>query len=224
VRVTPVRVTPVRVALADDAVLFREGLARILTEAGFEVVGQVGDGASLVRLVLTDPPDVAVIDLRMPPTHSSEGLEAAAAIRASAPGVGLLLLSQYVEAHHALRLMNDFEHGVGYLLKDRVSDLTVFGSDVRRVASGDVVIDPELVRRLVARRREHDPLEALTDRERAVLTLMAQGLSNQALSAQLHLSVKTIETHVRSVFDKLGLRVDGREHRRVLAVLAFLRS
>lgn len=216
--------TPVRVTLADDAVLFREGLARILTEAGFEVIGQVGDGDSLVRLALTDPPDVAIIDLRMPPTHSSEGLDAAAAIRTFAPAVGLLLLSQYVEAHHALHLMNDFDHGVGYLLKDRVSDLTVFGSDVRRVASGDVVIDPELVRRLVARRREHDPLDALTERERAVLTLMAQGLSNTALSGQLHLSVKTIEAHVRSIFNKLGLRLDEREHRRVLAVIAFLRS
>jgi DNA-binding NarL/FixJ family response regulator len=216
--------TPLRVALADDAVLFREGLARILTDAGFEMVGQVGDGDALVRLVAADPPDVAVIDLRMPPTHSSEGLEAAAAIRAVAPGVGLLLLSQYVEAHHALRLMTDFEHGVGYLLKDRVSDLGVFGSDVRRVAAGEVVIDPELVRRLVARRREDDPLDALTERERAVLTLMAEGLSNTALSAQLHLSVKTIEAHVRRIFDKLGLRLDDREHRRVLAVLAFLRS
>lgn len=216
--------TPVRVTLADAAVLFREGLARILTEAGFEVIGQVGDGDSLVRLARTDPPDVAIIDLRMPPTHSSEGLDAAAAIRTFAPAVGLLLLSQYVEAHHALHLMNEFDHGVGYLLKDRVSDLTVFGSDVRRVASGDVVIDPELVRRLVARRREHDALDALTERELAVLTLMAQGLSNTALSGQLHLSVKTIEAHVRSIFNKLGLRLDEREHRRVLAVIAFLRS
>lgn len=218
------QVTPVRVALADDAVLFREGLARILTEAGFEIIGQVADGDALVRLARTDPPDVAIIDLRMPPTHSSEGLEAATAIRTFAPEVGLLLLSQYVEAHHAVRLMNDFDHGVGYLLKDRVSDLAAFGSDVRRVAAGDVVIDPELVRRLVARRREHDRLDALTDRERAVLTLMAQGLSNTALSEHLHLSVKTIESHVRSIFNKLGLQLDELEHRRVLAVIAFLRS
>ena len=216
--------TSVRVALADDAVLFREGLSRILAEAGFDVVGQVSDGDALVRLARVAPFDVAIIDLRMPPTHSSEGLEAAAAIRSFAPRVGLLILSQYVEAHHALRLMNDFDQGVGYLLKDRVSDLKAFVSDVRRVAAGDVVIDAELVRRLVARRREDDPLNALTDRERAVLTLMAQGLSNSALSKQLHLSVKTIETHVRTIFTKLGLHLDDRGNRRVLAVLAFLRA
>lgn len=218
------RVTPLRVALADDAVLFREGLARILTEAGFEVVGRVGDGAALVRLAREDPPDVAIIDLRMPPTHSTEGLEAATEIRSSAPEVGLLLLSQYVEAHHALRLMNEFHHGVGYLLKDRVSDLSAFGTDIRRVCAGDVVIDPELVSRLVARRRDHDPLDALTERERAVLTLMAQGLSNVALSETLHVSVKTVEAHVRNIFSTLGLQMDAREHRRVLAVLAFLRA
>jgi DNA-binding NarL/FixJ family response regulator len=217
-------VTPLRVALADDAVLFREGLARILVESGFEVTGQVGDGEALVRLVQDDPPDVAIIDLRMPPTHSSEGLEAAARVRASAPDVGLMLLSQYVEVHHALQLMNEFNHGVGYLLKDRVSDLAAFATDVRRVASGEVVIDPELVRRLVARRREDDPLDTLTERERAVLTLMARGLSNVALSAELHLSVKTIEGHVRNIFTKLGLQLDEREHRRVLAVIAFLRA
>jgi len=205
-------------------VLFREGLSRILAEAGFDIVGQVGDGDALVRLARATPLDVAIIDLRMPPTHSSEGLEAAAAIRSFAPRVGLLVLSQYVEAHHALRLVNDFDQGVGYLLKDRVSDLKAFGSDVRRVAAGDVVIDAELVRRLVARRREDDLLDALTDRERAVLTLMAQGLSNSALSEQLHRSVKTIETHVRTIFTKLGLHLDDRGNRRVLAVLAFLRA
>jgi DNA-binding NarL/FixJ family response regulator len=199
-------------------------LARILVESGFEVTGQVGDGEALVRLVQVDPPDVAIIDLRMPPTHSSEGLEAAARVRASAPDVGLMLLSQYVEVHHALQLMNEFNHGVGYLLKDRVSDLAAFATDVRRVASGEVVIDPELVRRLVARRREDDPLDTLTERERAVLTLMARGLSNVALSAELHLSVKTIEGHVRNIFTKLGLQLDEREHRRVLAVIAFLRA
>jgi len=216
--------TSLRVALADDAVLFREGPSRILTEAGFEIVGQVGDGDALVRLARAAPLDVAIIDLRMPPTYSSEGLEAAAVIRSFAPRVGLLVLSQYVEAHHALRLMNDFDQGVGYLLKDRVSDLKAFGSDVRRVAAGDVVIDAELVRRLVSRRREDDPLDALTDRERTVLTLMAQGLSNSALSEQLHLSVKTIENHVRTIFTKFGLHLDYRGNRRVLAVLAFLRA
>ncbi len=216
--------TVTRVAIADDSVLFREGVARILGESGFEVVGIVGDVAALVALVTADPPDVAVVDLRMPPDFSDEGIQAAERVRRLAPGVGLLLLSQYVEAHHALRLMNDFDHGVGYLLKDRVSDLVTFRNDVRRVAAGDIVIDPELVRRLVARARQHDPIDKLTARERAVLALMAQGLSNSALSAELHLSVKTIEAHVRSIFVKLGLELDEREHRRVLAVLAFLRT
>jgi DNA-binding NarL/FixJ family response regulator len=210
--------------LADDAVLFREGLARILTDSGFEVTAQVGDGVALIEAVRADPPDLAIIDLRMPPTHTSEGIDAATRIRQLAPPVGLLLLSQHVEVHHALRLMSDFTGGVGYLLKDRVTDLTGFAVDARRIAAGEVVIDPELVARLVARRREHDPLTTLTDREREVLGLMAQGLSNSALSGQLHLSIKTIEAHVRSIFTKLGLHLDEREHRRVLAVLAFLRS
>ncbi|GIF20457.1 DNA-binding NarL/FixJ family response regulator [Actinoplanes tereljensis] len=213
-----------RVMLADDAVLFREGMARILTDVGFTVTGQAGTGAALLGLVRADPPDVAVIDLRMPPGFAAEGIETAAAIRASAPGVGLMLLSQYVEVHHALRLMTEFDGGVGYLLKDRVSDLTAFGTDVRRVARGDTVLDPELVARLVARRRERDPLDALTDRERAVLGLMAQGLSNAAVAADLHLATKTVEAHVTSIFTKLGLVQHEREHRRVLAVLTFLRA
>lgn len=216
-------VTPLRVALADDALLFREGLSRILDESGFDVVGHHPDADSLLRQVGSDPPDVVVLDLRMPPTHTSEGLDAAVEIRALQPQVGILLLSQYVEAHHALRLMDDFEGGVGYLLKDRVSDLATFRSDLRRIAAGDVVIDPELVRRLVGRRREQNPLEALSGRELEVLTLMARGFSNAALSQELHLSVKTIEAHVRGIFTKLGLELDEREHRRVLAVLAFLR-
>ena len=210
--------------LADDAVLFREGMARILTDAGFSVTGQAGDGAVLLRLVRADPPDVVVIDLRMPPGFSAEGIDTAAAIRATAPGVGLMLLSQYVEVHHALRLMTEFDGGVGYLLKDRVSDLATFGADVRKVARGETVIDPELVTRLVARRRERDPLETLTDRERAVLALMAQGLSNAAVAADLHLAPKTVEAYVTSIFTKLGLVQHQREHRRVLAVLTFLRA
>lgn len=205
-------------------VLFREGLARILTDSGFEVTAQVGDGLALVHAVRANPPDLAIIDLRMPPTHTSEGFDAAITIRQTAPNVGLLLLSQHVEAHHALRLMTDFAGGVGYLLKDRVTDLAGFVVDARRVAAGDVVIDPELVARLVARRREHDPLANLTDREREVLALMARGLSNGALSEELHLSIKTIEAHVRSIFTKLRLHLDEREYLRVLAVLAFLRS
>jgi DNA-binding NarL/FixJ family response regulator len=210
--------------LADDAVLFREGMARILSDVGFTVTGQAADGRTLVELVRSDPPDVAVIDLRMPPGFAAEGIETAAEVRALAPGVGLMLLSQYVEVHHALKLMTDFDGGVGYLLKDRVSDLTAFGVDVRKVARGETVIDPELVSRLVARRRERDPLESLTERERAVLGLMAQGLSNAAVAADLHLSVKTVEAHVTSIFSRLGLSPDDREHRRVLAVLTFLRA
>jgi DNA-binding NarL/FixJ family response regulator len=210
--------------LADDGLLFREGMARILADTGFQVTGQAGTGEELVELIRHDPPDVAILDLRMPPGFSEEGIVAAAAIREIAPEVGLILLSQYVEVHHAMRLMDEFEGGVGYLLKDRVSDLTSFAVDVRRVAGGDVVIDPELVARLVGRRRERDPVSELTDRERAVLALMAQGLSNAALADELFLSPKTIEGHVRSIFTKLDLVPDQREHRRVLAVLQFLRA
>jgi DNA-binding NarL/FixJ family response regulator len=214
----------VRVTIADDAVLFREGMARILADVGFTVAGQAADGAGLLELVRRDPPDVAVIDLRMPPSFAAEGIETAAAIRDVAPAVGLMLLSQYVEVHHAMRLMTEFDGGVGYLLKDRVSELAAFAADVRRVARGETVIDPELVARLVARRRERDPLEALTGRERAVLALMAQGLTNVAVADELHLAVKTVETHVRAIFAKLGLAPHEREHRRVLAVLTFLRA
>jgi DNA-binding NarL/FixJ family response regulator len=213
----------VRVIVADDAVLFREGMVRILTEVAFDVVGQARDGAGLVELVRRDPPDVVITDLRMPPSFGDEGIEAAAEIRSFAPQVGLMLLSQYVEVHHALRLMEEFDGAVGYLLKDRVSDLGAFAVDVRRVAAGEVVIDPELVSRLVGRHRKRDPLAELTDREREVLALMAQGLTNAALSEELVLSPKTIEGHVRSVFIKLGLEQSEREHRRVLAVLQFLR-
>ena len=210
--------------LADDAVLFREGTARILTEAGFEVTGQAGNATELLELVRRDPPDAAVIDIRMPPGHLAEGIEAAVQIRELAPEVGLLLLSQHVETQVAVRLMTEFAGGVGYLLKDRVSDLSAFASDVRRVSAGDCVIDPDLVARLVAKKREHDPLGALTERERGVLALMAQGYSNSALSRELCLSDKTIEAHVRHIFMKLDLATDPGGHRRVLAVLAFLRS
>jgi DNA-binding NarL/FixJ family response regulator len=213
----------VRVIVADDGVLFREGMARILAEIGFEVTGQAGDGASLVAMVTEDPPDVVVTDLRMPPGFADEGIEAAVRIREIAPEVGVMLLSQYVEVHHALRLMEEFTAGVGYLLKDRVSELAGFAVDVRRVAGGDVVIDPELVSRLVRRRRERDPLDRLSEREREVLSLMAQGLTNAALAEEIHLSPKTVEGHVRSIFTKLDLAPGDREHRRVLAVLQFLR-
>jgi DNA-binding NarL/FixJ family response regulator len=214
----------VRVILADDAVLFREGMARILEDDDFEVVGRAGDAEGLLDLARREQPDVAITDLRMPPGFGDEGIEAAVRIRAEVPSVGLMLLSQYVEAHHALRLMEDFDGAVGYLLKDRVSDLAAFGVDIRRVAAGDVVIDPALVARLVARRRREDPLDRLSERERAVLELMARGLSNAALGDELHLSAKTVEGHVRSIFTKLDLVPDDRENRRVLAVLRFLRQ
>ncbi len=210
--------------LADDALLFREGTARVLIEAGFDVAGQARDAAELLELVRRDPPAAAIIDIRMPPGHSAEGIEAAVEIRRMSPDVGLLLLSQHVETHHAMRLITEFNGGVGYLLKDRVSDLATFASHVRRVANGDCVIDPELVARLVDKKREGDPLADLTARERTVLGLMAQGRSNSALSTELCLSGKTVEAHVRSIFSKLYLTPGADDHRRVLAVLAFLRS
>ncbi|MGV9340060.1 response regulator transcription factor [Streptomyces sp. NPDC003688] len=210
--------------LADDALLFREGTARILTEAGFDVTGQARDAAELLDLVRRDPPAIAVIDIRMPPGHSAEGIQAAAEIRRMSPAVGLLLLSQHVETRYAMRLMTEFQGGVGYLLKDRVSDLAAFVADVRRVAGGGCVIAPELVARLVGMKRVRDPLAALTARERKVLALIAQGRSNSALCDELNLSTKTVEAHVRSIFTKLNLIPDARDHRRVLAVLAFLRT
>jgi DNA-binding NarL/FixJ family response regulator len=213
-----------RVMLADDAILFREGLARILTEMGFDVTGQYPDGDTLLTSVRDNPPDVAVLDLRMPPGFANEGIDAAMAIRAAAPSVGLMVLSQHVEVHHALRLMTEFDGGVGYLLKDRVSNLHAFGAELRNVAAGGTAIDPDLVVRLVTRRREDDPLGRLTDRERAVLALMARGHSNTAIATDLYLAVKTVEAHVTSIFTKLDLAPGDREHRRVLAVLRFLRA
>lgn len=210
--------------VADDSVLFREGLARILAEVGFEVVGQASDATRLVKLARLEAPDAVVTDLRMPPGFSDEGIEAATEIRSTNPQAGLMLLSHYVEVHHALRLMNDFVGGVGYLLKDRVSDLGAFAVDVRRVAGGEVVIDPELVTRLVGRRRERDRLAMLSDRELEVLALMAQGLTNAALAEELFVSLKSVEGYVRSIFMKLDLPPGEREHRRVLAVLRFLRE
>lgn len=210
--------------VADDSVLFREGLARILAEVGFEVVGQASDAQSLIALARREAPDAVVTDLRMPPGFADEGIEAATQIRSTAPQIGLMLLSQYVEVHHALRLMNDFDGGVGYLLKDRVSDLGAFAVDVRRVAAGEVVIDPELVARLVGRRREQDRLAILSERELEVLGLMAQGLTNAGLAEELFVSPKTVEGYVRSIFMKLDLAPAERDHRRVLAVLRFLRQ
>jgi DNA-binding NarL/FixJ family response regulator len=213
-----------RVVIADDAVLFREGLARVLEGGGIEVVAQAGDAERLLALVRVDPPDAVVVDIRMPPTHTCEGLDAARRIRAEHAPVGVLVLSQYVEPHHAMQLLEDGAGGVGYLLKDRVADIGEVVEAVRRVAAGGSVIDPEVVTQLVGRRRARDPLQELTGREREVLALMAEGRSNQAICQRLFLSPKTVETHVRSIFTRLDLPATPDDHRRVLAVLAFLRA
>ena len=217
-----------RVAVADDAVLFREGLARVLADGGFEVVGQAADADELLALIREAPadrvPDVAVIDIRMPPSHTIEGLVVAKTIRAERPRVGVLVLSQYIETEHAMDLLGDGSGGTGYLLKDRVSDLQGFGDAVRRVGEGGSAVDPEVIARLVQRRRAVDPIAELTDREREVLSLMAEGRSNRAIGTALSLSEKTVEAHVRGIFTKLGLLPAPDENRRVLAVLAFLRS
>jgi DNA-binding NarL/FixJ family response regulator len=213
-----------RVVIADDAVLFREGLARVLEGGGIEVAAQAGDAERLLALVRVDPPDAVVVDIRMPPTHTCEGLDAARRIRAEHAPVGVLVLSQYVEPHHAMQLLEDGAGGVGYLLKDRVADIGEVVEAVRRVAAGGSVIDPEVVTQLVGRRRARDPLQELTGREREVLALMAEGRSNQAICQRLFLSPKTVEAHVRSIFTRLDLPATPDDHRRVLAVLAFLRA
>lgn len=213
-----------RVVIADDEMLLREGLARLLADAGVDVVGKATDAAELLRTVRLTTPDVAIVDIRMPPTHTDEGLVAAAEIRASHPGVGVLVLSHHLESIYAMRLLADHPERVGYLLKARVSDIAVLADALRRIAEGECVLDPTIVARLVNRPRERGPLSELTDREREVLELIAEGLSNQAIGERLFLSPKTIETHIRQIFMKLGLTEAPDSHRRVLAVLAFLRS
>lgn len=214
----------IRVVLADDAVLLRQALAAGLKAAGFEVVGQASDVAELLGLVEARAPDVAVVDVRMPPTHTTEGLEAASEIRRRHPGIAILVLSQYVETRYAVDLISDDPSGVGYLLKDRVTRLEDLSDAVRRVAAGGSVIDPEVVGRLLGRPRRHSPLDELTPREREILGLMAEGRSNQGIANQLVLELKTVEGHVGQIFNKLGLEPTTGEHRRVLAVLQMLRD
>ena len=212
------------VVIADDSVLLREGVVRLLTEAGFDVVAQSGNAEDLLRHVAMHKPSVAVVDIRMPPTHTDEGLRAAAEIHERFPETGVLVLSQYVEAGYAMELLADGAEGVGYLLKDRVSDVEQFASAVRRVAEGGSVLDPDVVSQLLGRRRRDDPLAQLTPREREVLELMAEGRSNQAIADELFVTLRAVEKHVTSIFSKLDLPASTADHRRVLAVLAALRA
>ncbi len=212
-----------RVVVADDAVILREGLARLLVEAGFDVVGQAADAGELLEQIEATSPDVAIVDIRMPPTHTDEGLQAAAEIRADHPSVGILVLSQYVRPSYALELLSHGTEGVGYLLKDRVSDLDELAGSVRRVGEGGSVLDPSVVEQLVERpRSEDDPLEDLTEREREVLSLMAEGRSNKAIGQQLFITEHTVEKHVKNILGKLRLPESPDDHRRVLAVLTYL--
>ena len=213
-----------RVVVADDSVLLREGVVRLLEENGFDVVGQAGDAEDLIRKVRAHKPDVAVVDIRMPPTNTDDGLRAALEIRAELPDTGVLVLSQYVEEGYALDLVGESAGGVGYLLKDRVADVDRFVDSVKRVADGGSALEPEVVSQLVGRARRDDPLEELTPREREVLELMAEGRSNNAIAEHMIVTERAVEKHVTSIFGKLGLAPAPEDHRRVLAVLAFLRA
>jgi DNA-binding NarL/FixJ family response regulator len=214
----------VRVMVADDAALFRAGICRLLTDAGIEVAAECGDATALLVAVDEDPPDAVVLDIRMPPTRTTEGLDAARLLARGHPGLGVLVLSAYVEPHYAMQLIESGASGVGYLLKERVTDPAELTDAVRRVAGGGVVIDPGVVAQLVGRRRSAGPLDSLSARERDVLAVMAEGRSNQAIGERLFLSPKTVEAYVRNVFTKLGLHEAAESNRRVLAVLAYLRS
>jgi DNA-binding NarL/FixJ family response regulator/class 3 adenylate cyclase len=216
--------TAVRVVLAEDSVLLREGIARLLEGAGFEVVGQVDNADDLVRRVGFAKPDVAIVDIRMPPTHTDEGLQAARRIRDRHPGVGVLVLSQYVEAEYATALLGERADGAGYLLKDRIADIDEFTDAVRRVAAGGSALDPAVVAQLVGRRRRDDPLGELTAREREVLELMAEGLSNHGIATRLVVTERAVEKHVTNIFAKLGLAAAADDHRRVRAVLTLLEA
>lgn len=215
----------IRVAIAEDSVLLREGLVRLLRDAGFDVVGAAGDAHGLTAIVDAQAPDVVVLDIRMPPTHTDEGIRLATSIRErDGPRIGVLLLSQYVEAAYAYKLLASEAAGVGYLLKDRLSDVATLSEAIRRVAQGGTAIDPSLVAQLLGRRRERNPLAELTERERDVLGLMAEGRSNQAIADRLVVTPRTVETHVANIFGKLGLEPEPDDHRRVLAVLTLLRG
>jgi DNA-binding NarL/FixJ family response regulator len=213
-----------RVVVADDVMLTREGIVRLLEEAGVEVVAQAEDAEGLLREVRLKRPDVAIADIRMPPSHTDEGLVAAQRIRAEHPDVAVLVLSQYVEPSYAMRLLEEHPERVGYLLKQRVFDVAVLIDALRRIGDGETVIDPTIVSRLVGRQRRQDPLAELTQREREVLSLVAEGLSNRAIASRLFVTERTVEAHVKQVFQKLRLAVNPDSHRRVLAVLACLRS
>jgi DNA-binding NarL/FixJ family response regulator len=218
------RGTALRVVIADDSVLLREGIAQLLEDSGFEVAGQAGDGEDLLRKVGAHKPDVAVVDVRMPPTHSDEGLRAAIRIRAEHPQTAVLVLSQYVDEASALELLSESSESVGYLLKDRIADVESFTDAVRRVAGGGSALDPEVVGLLLGRRRREDPLAVLSPREREVLALMAEGRSNAAMAEAQGVTERAVEKHVTAIFTKLDLPRAGADHRRVLAVLKFLRS
>ena len=215
---------PTKVVIADDSVLLREGTARVLAEHGFEIVGQSGDADDLLLKVRSYTPDIAIVDIRMPPTHTDEGLVAAKEIRSRHPSVAVLVLSQHVETEYAMELLSDSAEGVGYLLKDRVSDIDEFVAAVQRVADGGSALDPTIVSRLVGRNRRDNPIDTISPRERDVLQLMAEGLSNGAIAARLFITERAVEKHVTSIFGKLRLGPDASAHRRVLAVLAFLRG
>jgi DNA-binding NarL/FixJ family response regulator len=212
-----------RLTIVDDSTLFREGLVRVARDLGFDVVGQAGDAQSLVELIRAETPDVAVLDIRLPPTFTTEGLVAAREMRSAFPSVGVLVLSQYVDTHHVLELISS-GGGVGYLLKDHVGDIAEFGDAVRQIAAGGSVIDRDVVAELVGRRRRRDVIEELTERERSVLQLMAQGRTNSAIGSRLYMSPKTVEAHIRNIFIKLQLEPADDDHRRVLAVLTYLRA
>ena len=213
-----------RLVVADDSVLLREGLVRLLEDAGFEVVGQAGDAEDLLRKVMAHKPDAAIVDVRMPPTHTDEGIRAAQRIRAELPGTGVLVLSQYVEEAYARELLADNAAGIGYLLKDRVADIDTLTDAVRRVGAGGSALDPDVVSGMLGRSRNDDPLDALTPREREVLGLMAEGRSNSAIASELVVTDRAVEKHVTSIFSKLDLGAAPEDHRRVLAVLAFLET